>query len=67
MMAMWKDVVGGDWECVGASMREMRCKGTRVMWQRERMWWQRGVIGQGGNDNNSGGDMEWEWKTDVGR
>jgi hypothetical protein len=66
-MAMWKDAVGGDWECVGTSMWEMRCKGTRVMWQRERMWRQRGVIGQGGHNNNGGGDMEWEWKTDVGR
>jgi hypothetical protein len=25
-----------------------------------------GVVGQGG-DNNSGGDMECEWRTDVGR
>jgi hypothetical protein len=25
------------------------------------MWWQSGVIGQGVNDNNSGGDMECKW------
>jgi hypothetical protein len=46
-VAMWKFVVGGDWECVSASMWEMRCKGVRVMWQRERMWMVEGVIGRG--------------------
>jgi hypothetical protein len=39
----------------------MRCKGVKVMWQGERMWRQRGVIGQGVNDDNSGGDMERKW------
>jgi hypothetical protein len=46
-MVRWKEAGGSDWECVGASKREMRCKGVRVMWQRERTWRQRGVIGQG--------------------
>jgi hypothetical protein len=39
----------------------------RVMWQGERTWRQRNVIGQRVNDNDSGGDVECEWKTYVGR
>jgi hypothetical protein len=35
-MSMWKDVVGGDWECVSASIWEMRCNGAKVMWQGEK-------------------------------
>jgi hypothetical protein len=30
---MWKDAVGGDWECVSVNIWEMRCKGARVMWK----------------------------------
>jgi hypothetical protein len=33
---MWKDTVGDDWECVSASMWEMRCNIVKVMWKRRK-------------------------------
>jgi hypothetical protein len=51
---------------MNASTQGMRCKGMRAMWQGERMQWQGRVIDQGEHDNNRG-DMECEWRIDVGR
>jgi len=35
----------GDRDCMSPSTQGMRCKGTREMWQGERMQWKRGVVG----------------------
>jgi hypothetical protein len=40
-----KHMESGHWDCMSMSTQGMRCKGTRVMWQGERMQWQRRVVG----------------------
>jgi hypothetical protein len=42
--------------------REMRCKGARVMWKGERDVVAERCGRSGGKNENSGGDMECEWR-----